>query len=50
MSKELRGSCAAPTANEIRLDARVDNLGKVMSFLDAQLEKQECPRRTKMAL
>ena len=50
MSKELRGSCAAPTANEIRLDARVGNLENVMSLLDAQLEKQECPRRAKMAL
>ncbi|MCR5586826.1 MAG: ATP-binding protein [Lachnospiraceae bacterium] len=36
--------------NELTVDAKVDNLSVVLSFVDAELEKYECSMKTQMQI
>lgn len=36
--------------NELTVDAKVDNLNVVLSFVDAELEKYECSMKTQMQI
>ena len=36
--------------NELTLEAKTENLDKVLSFVDGHLEEQECPMKTQMQI
>lgn len=36
--------------SELTLDAKTENLDKVLSFVDGHLEEQECPMKTQMQI
>ena len=36
--------------NELTLEAKTENLDKVLSFVDEHLEEQECPMKTQMQI
>ena len=36
--------------NELIIDAKTDNLQEVLSFIDEQLEKYDCPMKTQMQI
>ena len=36
--------------SELTLEAKTENLDKVLSFVDGHLEEQECPMKTQMQI